>query len=103
MQVRGLQEIKIKFHAEENVAENLYDALLEKFGDWDYEEYNGDYELTKVEPIIIDTFDGDEIDSPYETHDSWIKVDDVENFIRQWDRDYEIDGLIVTEEVGREE
>ena len=103
MEVRGLQEIKIKFRAKENDGENLYDALLEKYGDWDYEEYDGHFEFTKVEPVIIEKFDGDEVDSPYEHHDSPYTVSDIENFIKRWDREYIIEGLSVTEEIGREE
>lgn len=103
MRTRGLQEIKIRFTADELDAEELIDALMQKYGKFEVETMNKEYELMKIEPIIIERFNGDEIDSPYTCHDSEIRVSDVESFIRRWDDRYVIEDLEVEEEIGEEE
>lgn len=103
MRIRGLQEVKISFKANERDGEDLIDALLQEYGKFEIEITNKTYELVKIVPIIIEKFHGDEIDSPYTSHDSPIKVNEVLNFIERWDSRYKINDISVTEEIGEEE
>ena len=102
MRIRGLQEVIIKFKADRDLAENLIDALYEKYGDFDYYEIDGRYTMKKVLPVIVEHFTGDDVDTPYTHIDSDVDVKDIENFIRRWDDEMGLMDLSVKEEIGEE-